>query len=313
MSRYHARVTVKTLLALLVGLSACSDPGDDWKSKPTASSITQVTDVWAFSETDVWFLDGSNTVQRFDGSDYVALETPSTGGLGCIFALSINDVWLCAGSDVLHYDGTNFTVIDASAVGMDGFSGLWASSASDIFVIGEDAVVGHYDGSSWSRTIAGSPFNSSIWGSGPSDVYALGTFSLIHYDGASWTEIDLDGGGGDGQVWGTSASDVWVMTESYELSHFTGSAWETIETADFVGDLAAVWGPSPDDLWAAGSAGSIAHYNGSKWTELTHQKIGAPYLRQFTAIHGSSSSNIWIVGYQLGEGGSTPQIYRYEP
>ncbi len=307
---------MKYFLALLLLVPACSDAGDDWHGKtvPSSSEFATVNDVWAFSDTDVWFLDGTSTVQRYDGSNFTSLETPSTGGLGCIYALSISDVWLCAGSDVLHYDGSSFTVMDASAVGMSGLTGLWASSASDIFVVGEDAVIGHYDGTSWSRTIAGSPFNESIWGSGPNDVYATGTFTLIHYDGSAWTEVDLDTSSGGAEVWGTGPGDVWLMTESYELSHFNGTDWETVPLSDdFVGDLAAVWGPAPDDLWAAGTAGSIAHYNGSSWKEVTHQKIGAPYLRQFVAVHGSSSSNIWAVGHQLGEGGAKSIVYHYEP
>lgn len=66
------------------------------------------------------------------------------------------------------------------------------------------------------------------------------------------------------------------MTDSFDLHHFDGSTWETIEAIDFVGDLAAVWGPAPDDLWAAGSAGSIAHWEGRSWKEVAHQPIGAP-------------------------------------
>ena len=309
-------MSARWVFVLLLSLAGCSDAVDDWNRKTpetSVTSLTSVSDVWAFSDADVWLLDGTSTVQRYDGTSFVPFETPSTSGLGCIFALSASEVYLCAGSDVLHYDGASFTVMDASAVGMSGLSGLWASSASDIFVIGEDAVVGHFDGSTWSRTIAGSPFNSSIWGSGPSDVYVLGTFELAHYDGTGWTAIDLDCGAGDGQVWGTSADNVWVMTESYEVSHYNGTDWESISTDDFVGDLAVVWGPSADDVWAAGGAGSIAHYNGTKWTEVTHQKIGAPYLRQFLAIHGSSPTNIWAVGHQLGEGGATPLIFHYEP
>ena len=126
----------------------------------------------------------------------------------------------------------------------------------------------------------------------------------MHYDGSSWTEIDLDAGGGDGQVWGTSANDVWVMTDDSEISHFDGARWETIDTFDFVGDLAAVWGPSPNDLWAV---------DGDSWRQVAHQRIGAPYLRLFVAVHGTSSTNAWAVGQQLGEGGSTAVIYQYRP
>jgi hypothetical protein len=141
----------------------------------------------------------------------------------------------------------------------------------------------------------------------------MGTFELMRYDGAAWTEVSLDAGAGDGQIWGTSASDVWAMTDSSRLSHFDGTTWQTIETDDFVGDLAAVWGPAPDDLWAAGSAGSIAHYDGSSWNEVDHQSIGAPYLRMFVAVHGSSATDVWAVGFQLGEGGSTPIVYHHGP
>lgn len=302
------------LMAGLWLLFGCGGPGDDWKSVSSAPSFSVLTDVWAFSPTDVWFVDGTSTIQRFDGEQWSTLATPSTGGLACIYALSANDVYLCAGEEVLHYNGSAFTAMDVTGpTGLDGITDVWASSPTDVWAIGDDAIIAHYDGASWSRTIAGSAFKSSIWGSGPTDVYTLSTFDLMHFDGTTWSEVSLNGGGGDGQVWGTSASDVWVMTDSYELNHFDGATWEVIETDDFIGDLAAVWGPAPDDLWAVGSAGSIAHYDGSSWDEVAHQRIGAPYLRLFLAVHGSSSTDVWAVGQQLGEGGSTALLYHYAP
>jgi hypothetical protein len=298
--------------AVVLGLCACG--GDAWGPVSGAPSMTVATDVWAFSATDVWVLDGGSTVYRYDGAEWSTMETPSTGGLGCIFALSPSDVWLCAGSEVLHYDGAAFAALDVTTpTGLDGLTGVWASSPSDVFAVGDDAIVAHYDGSAWTRTLIDSNFNSSIWGASPTDVYMLGTFDLVHFDGSTWSPIELDGGAGDGQVWGTGADDVWVMTDSSQLGHFDGAAWETVETEDFVGDLAAVWGPAPDDLWAAGSAGAIAHYDGESWDEVEHQEIGAPYLRLFLAVHGSSASDVWAVGQQLGEGGSTALIYRHQP
>lgn len=302
----------KRLAVVLLGLM-CACGGDDWSSVSGGPTGFGVTDVWAFSETNVWVVDGTPDVYRYDGDGWTTLPTDSVAGLLCIFALSETDVYLCAGGEVLHYDGTSFTAMDISSTNLNGVTDIWATSASDVWAVGDESIAAHYDGTSWTGRSIGSSFNSSVWASGPDDVYVMGTFDLVHYDGSMWTEIDLDNGAGDGQVWGTSASDVWVMTDSYAMSHFDGSAWETIETVDFVGDLAAVWGPAPDDLWAAGSAGSIAHYDGDSWDEVTHQRIGAPYLRLFVAIHGSSSSNVWAVGRQLGEGGSTPIVYRYTP
>lgn len=302
------------LLAVSSWLAACG--GDDWGSvsgPDSSSSQNQLIDVWAFSPTDVWFLDGSATVYRYDGADWTTLDTPSTGGLACIFALSPTQVWLCAGEEVLFYDGTDFTASDVTTpTGLAGLTDIWASSPSDLWVVGDDAIAAHYDGSDWSQTIVGSPFKSSVWGSGPDDVYALSTFDLFHYDGSEWTEIDLEAGAGEGQVWGTGAADVWVMTDSSEVSHYDGSEWQAIYNDDFVGEMAAVWGPAPDDLWAAGTPGTIAHYDGESWHEVSHQKIGAPYLQQLVAVHGSGANDVWAVGYQLGEGGSSALIFHHQ-
>lgn len=59
--------------------------------------------------------------------------------------------------------------------------------------------------------------------------------------------------------------------------------------------------------------GLIAHYDGHSWQGVTHQPIGAPYLRKFVAVHGTSSGDVWAVGQQLGQGGSTALIYHHAP
>ncbi|MBT8494421.1 MAG: hypothetical protein KJO07_15300 [Deltaproteobacteria bacterium] len=299
---------------LYLALGCGSDAGDDWSRVSSAPQTFGYLDVWAFADDDVWLIDGTATIQRYDGEGFSALEVPSAGGVACIYAVSDTEVYLCGGDDVLVYDGTNFTPMGVSeARGLDGISGVWASGPDDVWAIGSDAIVAHFDGTTWTGTIVGSPFPSSIWGTGAGEVYLVDTFELNQYDGSTWTEIDLDTGGGE-QVWGTGPDDVWVMTDSYELAHFDGTSWELVETGDdFVGDLAAVWGPEPDDLWAAGTAGSVARYNGSSWNEVRHQRIGAPYLQQLVAIHGSSATNIWAVGTQLGEGGGQGLIFRYQP
>ncbi len=296
---------------LAVSLAACSGGSTGgFSPAPGASALMRATHVWVFSPTNVWILDGSATVHRFDGAAWSTLATPSTGGLGCIFALSETQTWLCAGTQVLAYDGTNFTATDVTTpTGLHDLNSLWASSPSDIWATGSDAIVAHFDGTTWSGMVAGEPNKSSVWGSGPSDVYALSVFDLSHFDGHSWSMANPDGEAGDGQVWGTSASDVWVMPGSSTVSHFDGTAWKSMDL-DLVGELSAAWGPAPNDVWAVGTAGAIAHWDGGSWNEVGHQAIGAPYLQQLVDVKGSSSSNIWIVGNQLGSGGSSSLIYR---
>jgi hypothetical protein len=219
-------------------------------------------------------------------------------------------VWLCAGNQIVFHDGASFTTSDVTATtGLDGISAIWASSRQDVWAVGDDAIVAHsVDGRAWTRTLVGSPFKSSIWGSGPGDIYALSTFDLSHYADRTWTEVRLDSGAGDGQIFGTSASDVWVVTGSEHPAHFDGQSWKELDV-DMIGDMSVVWGASPGEVWAAGSAGSISRWDGSSWDELAHQEIGAPYLRQWIAMHGSSPDDIWLIGRQLGEGGSKALVY----
>ena len=298
------------VVCLVLGCGG-GDNGGGWNNASGAPSLMNAIRVWAFSPTNVWVLDGTATIHVFDGKTWSELATPSTDGLSCVYALSETDAFLCTDSTVLHYDGTTFTASDVKTpTGLSALTSLWASSDSDLWVVGMDAIVARYDGTSWTRTIAGEPNKSSIWGSSPTDVYALSVFDLVHYDGTSWTPVNLESGGGDGQVWGTSATDVWAMVGTSQVSHFDGTMWKTTDL-DITGELGTVWGPAPNDLWAAGTAGAIAHWDGSSWSEVRSQQIGAPYLQELLSIHGSSSTDIWSVGHQLGQGGSTALIWHH--
>ncbi len=291
-------------------LAACGGSSSGWSQIHDGPAITTPARVWAFAPDNVWVLDGSPTVQRFDGSTWTALQTPAMSGLGCIFALSATDVWLCDDTEVLHYNGTTFTPSDVmTPTGLSGLDAIWADTSSDVFVVGSDAVVAHYDGVKWTRTAVGSSSYSSIWGSGPKDIYVLGTFELAHFDGTKWSKVALDNVG-DGQVWGTSATDVWAMVGTTQVSHFDGMRWSTTDLS-IVGEPAAVWGATSDDVWASGSAGSIAHWDGKGWKEVMHQHVGAPYLQQLPSVHGSGPDDIWAVGQQVGSGGSTPLIFHH--
>lgn len=306
-------IRIAGLLVACVLAGACGDDGGLSTVPDVPATLITPYRVWAFATDDVWILDGTSTIHRFDGATWSTLTTPSTSGLSCIYALSQSDVWLGGGGEVLHYDGSTFTMSDvATPTGLDGVTGVWATGVDDVWVVGNDAIVGHYNGTTWERTIVGAPFKSSIWGSGPTDIYALSTFDLMHYDGSAWTEVTLDGGGGgDGQVWGLGPSDVWLATGDDRVSHFNGTAWTTTEL-DLVGDVAAVWGTGPKQVWGAGGAGQVAKFDGA-WHSVSSQKIGSPYLQQLLSVHGTSANDVWIVGRQLGDNGSTGLIYHLAP
>lgn len=57
---------------------------------------------------------------------------------------------------------------------------IWGSSKNDVFAVGFNGTILHYDGSNWSRMWLGGPGNGfmidlkGVWGSSGSDVFAVG-------------------------------------------------------------------------------------------------------------------------------------------
>ena len=79
--------------------------------------------------------------------------------------------------------------------------GIWGSSGSDVFAVGEGGTILHYDGTSWSSMNSGSANRLiDIWGSSGSDVFAVGVWgTILHYEGPDYAYAEPNGNcGGNG-------------------------------------------------------------------------------------------------------------------
>ena len=245
----------------------------------------------------------------------IAVTTLATTELmQAIWGFAPDDLWMVGGQTLARYDGATWTITDLRAEdpGIEGVTAIWASAPSDVWVGGTQSTAAHFDGTTWQRYIAAGTDNTAVWGSGPSDVYTVGIFDVARWDSAAWTNLELDEISGASGVWGFGANDVWLASGSEELAHYDGSTWEVTEIDGF-GGATTLWGIAPDDLWGVGDFGSIVHYDGAEWRQVAAQTLGSPYLRSFTRVHGSSSTDVWAVGSQAGEEGVVPLLWRYLP
>ena len=103
---------------------------------------------------------------------------------------------------------------------------VWCSSPTDVFAVGENGLILHFDGNSdklWTPMISGTTaYLFDVWGSSSSDVFAVGVSYdsttkqskpvILHYNGTSWSEIDtgMTVGSLNG-VWGSASNDVFVV------------------------------------------------------------------------------------------------------
>ena len=73
----------------------------------------------------------------------------------------------------------------------NGLKGIWGSSGSDVFAVGSNGTILHYDGNAWSPMSSGTTdVLKGVWGSSGSDVFAVGSNgTILHYDGNTWSPM----------------------------------------------------------------------------------------------------------------------------
>lgn len=138
--------------------------------------------------------------------------------------------------------------------------GIWVISENDIWAVGDDGVVVHWDGSQWA-TDHGPPnvtdHLTAVWASGPNDVWIVGRYgAAYHWDGSTWTTRAYPGVNFLWDVWGSPAGEVYAVGSSGTLVHWSGDAgWTQIATNETEA-LLGIWGSGENDLFIVRHPGS---------------------------------------------------------
>ena len=174
---------------------------------------------------------------------------------------------------------TTFATLNVGGPGSNAGSliGIWGASARDIWVVGTDGLIRHYDGTTWSAQASGTSSLGAVWGSSATDVWAAGYETILHYDGTNWSVSHASSLAHFSGVWGSSPSDVRAVGFSDSahvgiVAHYDGTSWTTsyLTATD---EPSAVWGASASDVWAVGTRGSygayfglLMHNDGGSWS-----------------------------------------------
>jgi len=178
-----------------------------------------------------------------------------------------------ASGNYARYDGSTWTRSSLTLAANRNLTAIWASSSTDVYVIGGPLLFHSSDGSNWQQVAAlpATDTATAVYGNGPSDVYVIGhdtlqTPVLSHWDGSSWTPLSVD------------AAANHILFRSVYVH---GS-----------------------DVWAVGLGGA-AHYAGGVWQVFTDSVAG------LISVHGTDSSNVWAVGISAAD--LSPRILRWDP
>ena len=192
---------------------------------------------------------------------------------------------------------------------------VWGSSGSDVFAVGQDGTILHYNGLAWTAMNSSTTDDLyAVWGTADDDVFAVGQDgTVLHYDGVAWSSM-LRGTTYDlSSVWGASNTDTYAVGQRGTILYYNETAWDsTTLDSTFSGvwtslvsgvrQLYGVWGTSDDAVFAVGQDGTTLYYNRS--TALNDSATSRSLCETMPsgtdndlyAIWGASATDVFAVG-----------------
>jgi hypothetical protein len=95
---------------------------------------------------------------------------------------------------IIRYDSTKWSLMETTVVQPERgqLNGVWGTSGTDVFAVGDDGVILHFNGKRWQLMDSGTTAHLyGIWGFSSNQVYAVGDYgTILFYNGAQWQSVD---------------------------------------------------------------------------------------------------------------------------
>jgi len=311
-----------------------------WEVDTLGEYGSYLNDVAIIDENNIWVVGNIETdtatynAAHWDGDEWEFIKVLSghTANTGIMY-FSENDIWVTSGFPI-HWDGEEWTLYHLQNMGLNvSVEHLWGTSSSDIYFVGNNGYIVHYDGSTFTRMESGT--NESIidiWGLDENHIWAVthkndgsGIINeVLFYDGNVWSIIH------------EKTNDNWPPTDYTKPSGTFNSVWayedtvyiscaglykESIHTGEGVlvpledmhwelgWGTGNVRGTNYNDIVVTTSFGSeVSHFNGRNWK--FYEELDAFDIHDFITAAGLAIKNdmIVIVGEDLTT--SKAMVYR---
>ncbi len=246
----------------------------------------------------------TNAVTWYDGKNWNNAGADWDEEINAITGNSPGDIFAAGGDEdnggvIRHYNGENWEVVwslktDSQLSRLNGVCGF---SPSDIYTVGSNGVILHYDGKEWIPVdnSVDADFND-IWARDENDIYAVGSGGVIlHYNGEKWslmdsgTKEDINGIFGIKSD-GKSGISICAVGDHGTVLIFDGSAWSK-KSSFYTNNLEDVWGWGQENFIIVGREGIILYYDGQDISKMD-SATDMPLM----GIWGNSSDDIYATG-----------------
>ena len=227
-------------------------------------------DSYTYDSLGKW-IDPYNAV-HWNGSDWELIRiyynyrgTPSWSPIRTIFAFANNDIWYSSG---LHWNGKIFEQPDNGA--FDGWepNKMWGTSSSDLYAVGNNGNIAHYDGKSWKKIESGTTLNiGDIWGmsdgKGGYDKYLAADNFMIKLDSKNQrTSFTIQQSGFINSLW--AKTDHLIYTAGDGVTLFKNSNWERTDNPE-LNLIFRIRGEDYNNIVGLSANRNIYHFNGYSW------------------------------------------------
>ena len=232
--------------------------GEDWVTMSSGISA-DLRGIWGTSPSNIWVTGSAGTLLHYDGGSWsTSTAISTTSNLNAVWMSDANNIWVVGGSKVWRSSnaGSSFTSTNLAGILLD----VHGSSASQVWVVGENSKARRWNGTSWATIDPGSGstyFSVLVLASNNLHVARLATGTRKFT--SSWATITATGAVFS-DMHAQSASDLWGVGGT-KVGRYTGSGSAWTVTSPLGGSVAiqAVTG-APNNVWIVGSNSLIAHY-----------------------------------------------------
>lgn len=266
------------------------------------STVTIVTSVAVLSVTSACSASGDDTSGLTDDGSTHIVETPdssTTPDASSDSSTSCETSDTCTPTPPLTCANADFCAVDAAIDSLWALTSIHGTSKDDVWAVGTNGTVVHYDGSSWTATSSGTTNTLlGVWATSPTDVWAVSAWNLVLHGTA-----DASG------VFGWSPLSLPIMPYGFmagEVRTVIGSGNQV-----FVGGAEAMSGDSftPCVLWSSKEdSGTISWGNAYSSWDIILPSLRSTWLSPSGALWGVGDQGLAAYASITSRDGSNPDL-----
>lgn len=173
---------------------------------------------------------------------------------------------------------------------------IWGSAANDVWAVGDNGTILHYDGMTWINVDVGEKIDLySICATDKDNIWIVsGSGSVLEYRKGKWEPAKTVRSGYE--LWSCHAvnnNNVFATSSDSVVNRFNGSTWSVAASSLFAerAGVSALWINQKYEGWLFDRGGRGATLKDDKWT-ATGASLGFPVY----AMAGWQDSPLWAVG-----------------